>query len=262
MIINPTYIQQILNIEVSDSVINYLIKHVFDNVCNKVQLDTSLEEEEIATVPHTPTENPNILEDELSLFQETIIYGVACDLITIKEQDIEIPQYLLNYYSNKVEDITFCNLYNYCLKTLDDYLNSVSQVNYVRHLFFLDDRVSDDDLAFLIEYYTEILCSKLPEDADIDTDAWIFKQALYTQIACHLFKLRPNIIGSPKSYKVDEVRVTWTLNFDKEGNTWCDLAEEAFGDLKKHYYGLYGFYAFDRPGARTKYGYHGPTSRR
>ena len=99
MIIDPTYIKQILNTEVNDSVINYLIKHVFNNVCNEVQLDTSLEEEEIATVPQPPTTNPHILENELTLFQETIIYGVACDLITIKEQDIEIPQYLLNYYS-------------------------------------------------------------------------------------------------------------------------------------------------------------------
>lgn len=262
MIINPTYIKQILNTDVNDSVINYLIKHVFTNVCNEVQLDTSLEEEEIATVPHTPTENPNILEDQITLFQETIIYGVACDLINIKEQAIEIPQYLLNYYSNKVEEITFCNLYDYCLRELNDYLNSVSTVNYVRSLLFLDNRVSDEDLAFLIEYYTEFLCSKLPEDSEVDTNAWIFKQALYTQIACHIFKLKPNFIGSPKSYKVDEVRVTWTVNFDKKGNTWCDLAEEAFADLKKHYYGLYGFYAFDRPGARTKYGYHGPTSRR
>ena len=82
------------------------------------------------------------------------------------------------------------------------------------------------------------------------------------QIACHIFKLKPNLIGSPKSYKVDEVRVTWTLNFDKEGNTWCDLAEEALADLKKKFYGKYGFVAWDRPGARTKYGYHGPGGQR
>ena len=207
MIINPTYIKQILNTQASDSTINYLIKHVFNYVCNEVQLDTSLEEEEIATVPQTPTKNPNILENELSLFQETIIYGIACDLININEEAIEIPQYLLNYYSNKVENITFCNLYDYCLKTLNEYLNSISQVNYVRHLFFLDNRISDDDLAFLIEYYTELLCSKLPEDTDIDIDSWIFKQALYMQIACHIFKLKPNLIGSPKAIKLTKLEL-------------------------------------------------------
>ena len=261
MIIDPTYIKQVLNTQASDSVIAYLIKHVFNYVCNEVQLDSSLEEEEIATVPQNPTTNPHIMEDGLTLFQETIIYGIACDLININEQAIDIPQYLIDYYSSKVEEITFCNLYDYCLKSLDDYLNSMSMVKYVRNLLFLDNRISDDDLAFLIEHYTELLCSYLPEDTEIDTDAWIFKQALLMQIACHIFKLRPNFIGNPKSYKVDEVRVTWTLNFDRKNHTWCDLAEEALADLKKKYYNLYGFYAFDRPGARTKYGYHGPTSR-
>ena len=45
-------------------------------------------------------------------------------------------------------------------------------------------------------------------------------------------------------------------------NTWCDIANEDFANLKKHHYGLYGIYAYDRPGARTKYGHHGPGGNR
>lgn len=262
MIIDPTYIQQVLNIEVSDSVINYLIKHIFNYICKEVGLESSLEKEEILTIPQDPIEYPNILENDITLFQETLIYGIACDLIKTDEQVIDVPTYLFDFYKESIENVTYCNLYDYCLKNLDVYLNSISQVNYVRKYLFLDNRVSDEELAFLIQHYTNYLISCLPEDAEIDTESWLFKQALLTQIACHLFKLKPNLVSSPKSYKVDEVRVTWTIGFDKEGNTWCDLAEEALADLKKKFYGLYGFVAWDRPGARTKYGYHGPGGRR
>lgn len=258
MIINPTYIQQVLNVQVNEQVINYLIKHIFNYICNKVGLESSLEKEEILTIAQDPIENPNILEDDITLFQETLIYGIACDLISTNEQVIDIPSYLLDFYKDNIEVVTYCNLYDYCLQNLDEYLNSISQVEYVRQYLFLDNRVSDEDIAFLIQHYTNYLISYLPQDTEIDTNSWLFKQALLMQIACHLFKLKPNIIGTPKSYKVDEVRVTWTIGFDKEGATWCDLAEEAFADLKKKYYGLYGFVAWDRPGARTKYGYHGP----
>lgn len=258
MIIDPTYIQSALNIEVDEQVLNYLIKHFFNYVCKEVGLDSTLEEEEISTTTADISCTPNIVEDNLTLFQETIIYGIACDLITTNSYHIDIPEYLSIFYNDSVEDVTYCNIFNYCLQSLKTYINTESQVNYVRRLLFLDDRITDDELAFLIEYYTEYLIACLPEDADVDTNSWLFKQALFMQIACHIFKLKPQMISSPKSYKVDEVRVTWTLGFDKEGNTWCDLAEEALADLKKKYYNKYGFVAWDRPGARTKYGYHGP----
>ena len=262
MIIDPTYIQQVLNVQVNEPVMNYLIKHIFNYICKEVGLESSLEKEEILTIPQDPIENPNILENDITLFQETLIYGIACDLIKTDEQVIDVPTYLFNFYQESIESVTYCNLYDYCLKNLDVYLNSISQVNYVRKYLFLDNRVNDEELAFLIQHYTNYWISCLPEDAEVDTESWLFKQALLTQIACHLFKLKPNLVSAPKSYKVDEVRVTWTIGFDKEGNTWCDLAEEALADLKKKFYGLYGFVAWDRPGARTKYGYHGPGGRR
>lgn len=150
MIIDPTYIQQVLNIEVSDSVINYLIKHIFNYICKEVGLETSLEQEEILTTPQNPIEYPNILENDITLFQETLIYGIACDLIKTDEKVINIPTYLSDFYKESIENVTYCNLYDYCLKNLDVYLNSISQVNYVRKFLFLDERVNDEELAFLI----------------------------------------------------------------------------------------------------------------
>lgn len=261
MIIDPTYIQSALNIEVDEQVFNYLIKHFFNYVCKEVGLDSTLAEEEISTTPVNIDFIPHIVEDNLTLFQETIIYGIACDLISTNDYYIDIPEYLSIFYNDSVEDVTYCNIFDYCLQSLKTYINTESQVTYVRRLLFLDERVTDEELAFLIEHYTQYIIACLPEDAKVDTNSWLFKQALLMQIACHIFKLKPQLISSPKSYKVDEVRVTWTLGFDKEGNTWCDLAEEALADLKKKYYNKYGFVAWDRPGARTKYGYHGPGGR-
>lgn len=262
MIIDPTYIKTVLNIEISDELLNYLIKHFFNYVCKEVGLDSTLEEEEIATIPTTQKENPNILEDDLTLFQETIIYGIACELINVGLMQNTMPENIYQFYQPQIQELNYCSLFDYCLQQLDVYLNDeISQVEYVRKILFLTPKITDEELAFLIKHYTEYLISCLPEDAEVDTDSWIFKQALIMQIACHIFRLKPNLIGTPKSYKVDEVRVTWTIGFDKENNTWCDLAEEALADLKKKFYGRYGFVAWDRPGARTKYGYHGPGGR-
>ena len=58
---------------------------------------------------------------------------------------------------------------------------------------------------------------------------------------------------------MDEVSETFGLNFDKFGNTWCDLADEAISDLKKYTYKNYGVKSFNRAGARTKYQKWGPT---
>ena len=143
MIIDPTYIQQVLNIQVNDSVINYLIKHIFNYICKEVGLESSLEQEEILTIPQDPIDYPNILEDDITLFQETLIYGIACDLINTDEQVIDVPTYLFDFYQENIENVTYCNLYNYCLKNLDEYLNSISKVGYVRKYLFLDNRVTD-----------------------------------------------------------------------------------------------------------------------
>lgn len=264
MIIDPTYIQTALNTQLHSQVINYLIKHVFNYICGQIGLESTLEEEEIATEPRDDIviENPNILTDDLTLFQETLIYGVACELVSTQLIDDTVSEELYQFYKDNIDDVTYCNIFKYCLTQLDVYLNSMSQVEYVRQVLLLKPIITDEELAFLINHFTQYLISCLPEDAKVDTDSWLFKQALIMQIACHIFKLRPDVIGTPKSYKVDEVRVTWAVGFDKEGNTWCDLAEEALADLKKKYYGKYGFVAWDRPGARTKYGYHGPGGQR
>lgn len=263
MIIDSTYIKTVLNAQVHNELINYLIKHYFNDICRQINLDSTLSEEEIVTVElETPIENPNILQDDLTLLQETLIYGIACDLIETGLINNTITDELIQFYQEYMENVTYCNIYNYCLTELDAYLNKISDVDYIRKVLFLKPTITDEEIAFLIKHFTEYLISCLPEDSEVDTNSWLFKQALIMQIACHIFKLKPNLIGAPKSYKVDEVRVTWAIGFDKEGNTWCDLAEEALADLKKKYYAKYGFVAWDRPGARTKYGYHGPGGQR
>lgn len=258
MIIDIAYIKNIINTEVDDSVIAYLIKHFFSYICDHIKVVSTLQEEEILTTRLDTPINPNILEDDLTLFQETLIYGIACELtetgeLTTVNTDIQ----------NKYPELTtYCDFFNYCLDTLYTYLNSMSEVEKVRRLFSLDPHlISDDDLSFLIQHYTQYIISYLPEDEEIDIESPLFKQALYTQIACHIFRIQPTAIVSPKSYKVDEVRETFVLDFDKNKNTWCDIANEDLANLKKKTYGLYGLYAYDRPGARTKYGYHGPSRR-
>ena len=256
MIIDTAYIKTVLNTEVDDSVINYLIKHFFNYICNKIKIDSTLEEEEISTTNNNI--NPNFLEDDLTLFQETLIYGVGCELTEIGELTTINDDIQQKY----PELTTYCAFFNYCLDILDTHLNSMSEVETVRRLFSLDKNlISDDDLAFLLQHYTQYILAYLPEDQEIDTESPLFKQALYTQIACHIFRTNPTAIISPKSYKVDEVRETFVLDFDKNKNTWCDIANEDLANLKKKIYGLYGIYAYDRPGARSKYGYHGPKSR-
>lgn len=258
MIIDITYIKNVLNTEVEDSVINYLIKHFFNYVCNEIMLDTTLEEEEIATVVADTPQIPNILEDDLTLFQETIIYGIGCELT---ETNIltTVNSQVQEKYKDTIEDVTYCNVFDNCLKELDEYLNSKSEVETLRILFGLKkEDVSDDELSFLLQYYTDYILSYMPEDQEIDIESPFFKQALYALIACHIYKVNPTAIINPRSYKVDEVMEVFALNFDKMNNTWCDLANEAFATLKKKTYNLYGIYAYDRPGARTKYGYHGP----
>lgn len=259
MIIDIAYIKTVLNTEVNDSVINYLIKHFFNYICKQTQLDTTLQEEEILTTNQETQTNPNILEDDLTLFQETLIYGIGCDLTETKQLDTINPQ-IKKKYKNIIQDPNYCTIFDHCLNQINEYLNSTSTVQYVRNLFSLDpNMVSDDELTFLIQHYTNYLTMYLDKDGEeIDTESPLFKQALYSQIACHIYKVNPTAIITPKSYKVDEVRETYVLDFDKEGHTWCDIAEEDLGNLKKKYYGLYGLYAYDRPGARTKYGYHGP----
>lgn len=255
MIIDIAYIKNVLNTEVDDSVINYLIKHFFNYVCNQIGIDSTLEKEEILTTNLETPIIPNILEDNITFFQETIIYGIGCNL----EQTKQITDVNPDIQKKYPELTTYCAFFNDCLNNLNTYLNSLSEIETIRRLFSLDiNQISDDELSFLIQHFTQYLLAYLPEDEDVDTNSPLFKQALYTQIACHIFRTNPTAIISPKSYKVDEVRETFVLDFDKNKNTWCDIANEDFANLKKKLYGLYGVYAYDRPGARTKYGYHGP----
>lgn len=271
MIIDIPYIKTLLNIDIENESIAYLINHYFDYICEDINVDSTLEEEEISITELEPPINPSI-DDNLTLLQEAIIYAIACNAEKLGISVTPISQEIYNNHipffdtTNLVLDeetntyiLTYCDLFNSCLNRLKEYLNDTSNVGYLRRLLHLDNNdIGDNEIEFLIEHYTDYLSNIIP---NVDTESPLFKQALYMQVACHIFRTNPDIITSPTSYKVDEVAEWFDISFDKFKNTWCDLADAALSDLKKQTYGYYGLRAYDRPGARTKYGGYGPSSR-
>lgn len=243
--IDIPYIKDLLEIEMEDEKIAYLVQHYFDYICEHINVETTLEEEEISLENlDNPIDNP-----ELTLFQEAIISAVACNLSTL---GISI--------SPTFFDTDCCNYFEDCLNRLTEFLNNVSNVTYLRQLLRIpEEEVADRELEFLLDHYTTYLTQLLPE---VDVESPLFKQAVYLSVACHLFKTNPEIISTPTMYYVDEVRERFQIDFDKFGNTWCDLANSALADLKKRTFGYYGLRVFDRPGARTKYGVYGPNAGR
>lgn len=271
MIVDITYIKNVLEVDIEESQIQYLLHHFFDEICTKINVVTTLEEQEISDLALSTTyETPMLGYNDTSLFQDTIIYGIACHLNGINIPTISLPQVLYNEYIDKIDlstlsiddntqqyILTFCDLYKYCIQELNIFLNDESQVGYLRQLLNLDSNiVSDNEIEFLINHYTQYLQDIIP---DVDPESAHFKQALYLSVACHIFRTNPQAIVSPTEYRVDETSETFNLAFDKEGNTWCDLADAALADLKKKTYKNYGVKVFDRPGARTKYNAWGPT---
>ena len=142
------------------------------------------------------------------------------------------------------------------IKELNEFTNDESQVGYLRQLLNLNENiVSDREIEFLIDHYTQYLTEIIP---NADVDSAYFKEALYMSVACHIFRTNPQAIISPTEYRVDETSEVFELAFNKFGDTWCDLAEQAVADLKKRTYKNYGIKVFDRPGARSKYHAWGP----
>ena len=268
MIVDITYIKNVLEVDIEDSQMQYLLHHFFDEICTKINVITTLEEQEISDIALITThETPMLGYNDTSLFQDTIIYGIACHLNGINVQTVDIPQVLYSEYIDKIDIstlsfendqyiLTFCDLYNYCINELNIFLNDESQVGYLRQLLNLQpDIVSDREIEFLIDHYTQYFKDIMP---NVDPESPYFKQALYLSVACHIFRTNPQAIISPTEYRVDETSEVFNLAFDKEGNTWCDLADAALADLKKKTYKNYGVKTFDRAGARTKYHAWGP----
>lgn len=269
MIVDINYIKNVLEIDIEDSKIQYLLHHYFEKVCEEINITTTLDEQSISDISLVTTEDmPMLGYNDTSLFQDTIIYGIACHLMNMGINVVKVPNVIYDEYlplldlstlsyENDQYIISFCDLYNYCLGELKEYLNDTSQTGYVRRLLNLDPAiVSDREIEFLIQHYTNYLSELIP---NADTESVYFKQAVYMQVACHIFRTNPTAIIAPSEYRVDETSEVFDLAFDKFGNTWCDLAEEALADLKKTSYQSYGVKVFDRPGARTKYNAWGPT---
>lgn len=257
MIIDVSYIKTVLEVDVEDKEMTYLIKHYFNEICNQLNITTTLEEQEISSKPITiSTDTPILGYNDTSLFQDTLIYGIACKLTETETPPREIPLIISEQYDIQFDELTYCSLYQYCIEQLQVFLSNDSSSNYVRRLLNLDPSVSDSEIEFLTEHYTRYLTEIIP---NVDPESEYFKQAIYMLIACHIFRTNPQLITSPTEYTVDEVSEVYSLAFDKFGNTWCDLADKAIADLKKKTYKNYGVKVFDRPGARTKYNAWGPT---
>jgi len=269
MIIDLSYIKTILEVIIEDSKLQYLLHHYFDDICTKINVNTSLSEQEISDIALATTEDqPMFGYNETSLFQDTIIYGIACHLVNTNTPVVEIPQVIYNDYISKLDlsnvsqdadgkyQITYCMLYDYCITELSKYLNDESQIGYLRRLLNLDPNiVVDKEIDFLINHYTDYIKELIP---NVDPESSYFKQAIYMSVACHIYRTNPQAIVSPTEYTVDETSEVFDLSFDKFGNTWCDLAEQAMADLKKNTYKNFGVKVFNRRGARTKYNAWGP----
>lgn len=272
MIIDISYIKTVLQADIEDEKIKYLINHIFDDICNKIDVDTTLVQQDISDIViSNDYDTVSLVNDELTAFQDTLIFGIACNLINMGISITPVSLELYDEVINKIDtsnmlpnqegifDITFCDIYTAYISELNEFLNDESEIGYLRRLLNLHkDDVGNDELEFLIEHYTNYLVETIP---NVDPESIYFKQALYLSVACHIYRTNPTSIIDPTEYRVDEVSEKFGLNFDKRGNTWCDLADEAISDLKKNTYKNFGVKTFDRPGARTKYNAWGPTGR-
>lgn len=270
MIIDISYIKSALNVDIEDDAISFLIQHYFNDICNYVDVNTTLENEDIVLNVAIEPVIADLINDDLTLFQETLIFGIGCHLSNMKISIPTISNELYNKIINTLIDIskllpaddgkyqiTYCDVYNDYKEQLKQFVDQVDSVSYLRRLLNVDSEfLSDNELKFLSDYYKKYLIETIP---DVDTTTFRFKQAVYYSVACHIYKTNPTIIISPSSYQVDETSEYFNLNFYKDGSTWCNLADDIISLLKKETYGYYGIKVFDRPGARTKYNNYGPT---
>lgn len=272
MIIDVAYIRQALVIPETtpNSSIEYLIQHYYDYIVEMMNLVTTMEKEEISNtiIEQDITEEELIINNKLTLFQQTLILGIACSLINMQIAIKDITNNEYEYFIQNIdlthlvieEDkyiLNWCILYSEYSDVLKKYSTNESTVDYVRRLLNLDPEIiPDTQIEFLLDHYTSLISEKLGEDADTTTEA--FKEAVCLGIACQLFKTNPSAIIGPKEYEVGDVSESFDTSFTKSSDTWCDLYDSALNDLISSTEGVHGIKSFDRSGARVKYGYYGP----
>ena len=99
MIVDLSYIKNVLEVDVEDSQLQYLLHHYFDDICQKINVITTLTEQEISDIAMASTdEAPMLGYNDTSLFQDTIIYGIACHLNNTGIITKDIPQVIYNEY--------------------------------------------------------------------------------------------------------------------------------------------------------------------
>ena len=111
MIIDVAYIRQALVIPETtpNSSIEYLIKHYYDYIVEMMNLVTTMEKEEISNtiIEQDITEEELIINNKLTLFQQTLILGIACSLINMQ---IAIKDITNNEYEYFIQNIDWMQL--------------------------------------------------------------------------------------------------------------------------------------------------------
>lgn len=155
MIVDINYIKNVLQVDIEDSKLQYLLHHYFENICEEINVISTLDEQDLSDVPLTSEEMQMLGYNDTSLFQDTVIYGIACHLNNMNIQTISVPYAIQEQYISVLDlstlsmengnyVITFCDLYKYCLSELKAYLNDTSQVGYLRRLLNLDPTIVND----------------------------------------------------------------------------------------------------------------------
>ena len=104
MIIDLSYIKKVLEIDIEDSKLQYLLHHYFEDVCEKINVNTTLTEQEISDIALASTDDmPMLGYNETSLFQDTLIYGIACHLNQTNVQTTSVPQVIYNEYIDRLD---------------------------------------------------------------------------------------------------------------------------------------------------------------
>ena len=80
MIVDINYIKNVLQVDIGDSQLQYLLHHYFENICEEINIISTLDEQDLSDVPLVSEEMQMLGYNDTSLFQDTIIYGIACHL--------------------------------------------------------------------------------------------------------------------------------------------------------------------------------------
>ena len=75
MIVDLSYIKNVLEVDVEDSQLQYLLHHYFDDICQKINVITTLIEQEISDIAMASTDSENsdeMIKERISMIKVLI----------------------------------------------------------------------------------------------------------------------------------------------------------------------------------------------